>query len=360
MEVTIYDKPCLVLETIELVYSWMNRIPAEELTDSDPICIPRPEMEQIRQEVCKDLDPEDEELKFYFRGVPLELHEGEHKRLSCLAIAMVGSLMPLGCYEVEEAEEELHRLWTRYSLPFSVGGFGVHIVSIHETDKFTTLAKEFGKYPLPADYRAELVEVFTAYDYHVARLTQLLKPLAERLKPLLEPWIAAERVLQWREFLSTEEGIGWFLDVCNLKICPDKVELTLRYISPDCRPGLYRGNDDGTATIFMHWGVAGAPGVYKRASKTAMSNNDYTVFRLLSSPDCMAVLRTVAKTEKSIQELSQEMDMNPGSVFRHVNNLYNAGLLSLKVIHNRNYYTANLPRLKKLTDHLLAHLGWSE
>ncbi len=360
MEVTIYDKPCLMLETIELVYSWMNRIPAEELTDSDPICIPRPEMERIRQEVCKDLDPEDEELKFYFKGVPLEMHEGEHKRLSCLAIAMVGSLMPIGCYEMDKAEEELHRLWKQYPHPFAVKGFAAHSISIDDADGFTTLAREFGKYPLPADYQAELVEVFTGYDYHVARLTQLLKPLAERLKPLLEPWIAAERVLQWREFLLTEEGIRWFMETTKLKSRPYKVELTLRYISPDCRPGLYRNNDDATVTVFMHWGVAGAPGVYKRASKTAMRNNDYTVFRLLSSPDCMAVLRTVTRTEKSIQELSQEMDMNPGSVFRHVNNLYNAGLLSLKVIHNRNYYTANLTRVKKLTDHLLAHLGWSE
>ncbi len=59
-------------ETVELVYSYVNQVPAEQLTESGgEYCIPAREIPSIREAVCGPLDLENEELQFYFKGVPV-------------------------------------------------------------------------------------------------------------------------------------------------------------------------------------------------------------------------------------------------------------------------------------------------
>lgn len=70
MEFQVYRKPCMLLETVELVYSYVNQVPAEQLTESGEYCIPAREIPSIREAVCGPLDLENEELQFYFKVYP--------------------------------------------------------------------------------------------------------------------------------------------------------------------------------------------------------------------------------------------------------------------------------------------------
>ena len=81
MEFQVHRKPCILLETVELVYSYVNQIPAEELTENAEYCIPAREVSAIRDAVCSSLDPDNEELQFYFKGVPVA---GTHRHRSWL------------------------------------------------------------------------------------------------------------------------------------------------------------------------------------------------------------------------------------------------------------------------------------
>lgn len=356
MEITIYEKPCLIMEAMELVYSWVNHIPAEELTYPDPMCIPAEEVEHIRQAVCGDMDPGNEELQFYFKGVPLEVHEGNQERLSCLAISMIGTVMPVGCHTVDEAETLLHNTWFAQNQPFLVGGIGVHALSCHRTDKFTTLTKEFSKLTIPANYRSELVEVFSAFSRHIDRLIGILRPVAERLKPLLQPWVqaAALRVQQWRDYLSTEEGVAWILRVCNITDRNiQKLGIALRYFSPDSRPGMYEAEEH---TLRFHYGISRMPGELRQNKSCELELNDYAVLRLLSSPDRYAIFRAMRKEPKSMQDLTVELGINSGTIFRVVNNMYSVGLLNMEVISGRNHYTVSRAKLEKVTRQIFCSL----
>ena len=108
MEFQVYRKPCMLLETVELVYSYVNQVPAEQLTESGEYCIPAREIPSIREAVCGPLDLENEELQFYFKGVPVD---GKEQHLSCLACCMVYSTLNLGCSSVEETVRFLKNGW---------------------------------------------------------------------------------------------------------------------------------------------------------------------------------------------------------------------------------------------------------
>ena len=117
MEFQVYRKPCMLLETVELVYSYVNQVPAEQLTESGEYCIPAREIPSIREAVCGPLDLENEELQFYFKGVPVD---GKEQHLSCLACCMVYSTLNLGPFPEKWMVSEgtsLSGLWHQWNWP---------------------------------------------------------------------------------------------------------------------------------------------------------------------------------------------------------------------------------------------------
>ena len=117
MEFQVHRKPCILLETVELVYSYVNQIPAEELTENAEYCIPAREISAIRDTVCGSLDPDNEELQFYFKGVPVD---GKDRHLSCLACCMIYSTMDFSCTDVDSAVNSLKRGWFLTDRPFRI------------------------------------------------------------------------------------------------------------------------------------------------------------------------------------------------------------------------------------------------
>ena len=178
MEFQVYRKPCMLLETVELVYSYVNQVPAEQLTESGEYCIPAREIPSIREAVCGPLDLENEELQFYFKGVPVD---GKEQHLSCLACCMVYSTLNLGCSSVEETVRFLKNGWFLKERPFRVcgiNGIGLDLTAA-DTGEFTTLAREIARLPVPQAYQLQLVEVFSDFTWHLDRLMAYLRPAAE-------------------------------------------------------------------------------------------------------------------------------------------------------------------------------------
>lgn len=356
MQITVYEKPCLILEAAELVYAVVNRIPATRLTEKSPYCIPVDAVRQILQDVCRDLDAEDPELRFFFGGFPLGEDKNKEDRLACVARCMIGVPEPIGCYSVEEARAVMRQSIFAKGCRVHILGIGVGGISAVDVEQYTNLGQEFGKMPIPDDYRIRLVEAFSAYNRHADRLCDILTPIAERLKPALEPWVrnAAPLMEQWRQVLFTDQGQKMLLKRCN--VIPeelDRIQIGLRYFSPAKGHGNY---DVDGRTIQLHVGVAVAPSRTKDPEDNRLAENEYATLRLLANPDRLAMLRAMTKKAMSTQELAQELGLNAGSVFRDLNNLYNAGVLNLDVAAGRNYYTTNLQWIDRLTSHLMRYL----
>lgn len=355
MEITITPNPCLILEAASLVFGYVNHFPASQMTCADPYAITPQAVEEMMALACDGLDPEDKELLFYFE------HEAiDGKKETCIAFSLLNSRSKLEYCEVWDYIAAQKLDWSKQQKPYRILSLDDNALSIIEADNYTSFTDEVENLPVSARYQKKLIEVFMDTAYHLDRLGQLLEPVAERMKPLLAPWVEGTepRRMEWLQFLSQENAKEIVLKRVN---CPDqelqRTIVTMRYLFPTVGTGTLRVTEKELA---FHMGVAVRPAPEQSVSEKELMPNEYNVFRLISSPDCVAVLRAVTRKEKSIQELAQELDMNPGSVFRHVNNLYSAHLLNLKIIHRRNYYTASLEQLKKLTDHLLSYLGWME
>lgn len=353
MEFVVCEKPCLLLETAELVYAHVNRISPDQLTCAASYTIGERDVALMLETVCAGIDPEDAEWSNYFRSVLVDSKTG---KMSCLAFALLYAYMPVEFDEIADAIAMVKQEWQEQDKPFVVTGISSYSLSTASTEEYTNLAREIGKLAIPQAYQLQLVEAFSTFEAQVERLAQLLLPLAERLKPLLMPWIARAEPLRraWRDFLAKADAESLLLRRCNLADHNiSRVVLTMRYISPESGAGSIRCGSD---TLSLHMGVTNHPDEELQESATAPRPGEYTALRLLTRQECVDIFRTTRQKPKCIQDLAQELNMNPGTVFRNVNSMFNVGLLKLEIISGRNYYWANIPRMEKMTEHLVRYL----
>lgn len=352
MNFIVKDNPCLLLETAELVYALVNDIATEKMTCDGPYAIAVSELETIRQTVCAGLSSADEELRFYFHGVAIE---GEAERKSCLAFCILNFDMIIGYYEIRDAIQALKSEWRRQTKPFWVTGISPFGICCSDAVGFTSFAAEMDKLPVPQLYKSQLVEVFVAFEQHLDRLETLLSPLAERLKPLLEPWVtqAAPRREEWRRFFLTEKAVPFMLNKSGIdktEDIPEQIILSMRYISPGYVPLRYKYAEK---QVLYHMGVVVPPGSDAPQDKAVLEKDEYTALRLLSNPDRITMLNAMLHEPMSGPALMQKYGFHSGSVFRDLNSLYNAGLLSICVQDGKNTYRTNFPAIHKLVIRML-------
>ena len=66
MEIRYYEQPQMLLETIELLYAFVNRIPPVEVAGHGLYCIPAESLQQIMDTCCAEIDRNDTILRFFF------------------------------------------------------------------------------------------------------------------------------------------------------------------------------------------------------------------------------------------------------------------------------------------------------
>lgn len=349
MEFTVYEKPCLLLETAELVYAFVNHLPAKSLTRSGPHCISTEAAEEMLKEVCASLSAEDDELRFYFEGTPIE---GESERMSCLAYTLICSCLPVDHVAVDDAIQALHSVWFKHERNFTIEGINGYSLSLIHSTHYTSFAQQILKLPISTLYQAKLIEVFSGFDWHVERVGKILQPLAQRLQPLLEPWIkqAAPLITAWQHFLSTPESEDIVQKKMNfIKDDIKEVRLALRYFSPQCGLGNF---SYGPNIMRLHMGVAITPG-QPSIQNTPPEDWELAAMRLLASSDRITMLNAMLREPMSGPALMKKFGFHSGSVFRDLNSLYNAGLLSICVQDGKNTYRTNFPVIQKLATRML-------
>lgn len=358
MEVALYAKPCLLYEAAELVFALVNGIPPEKLTGTGEYCIPPEQMQAIQAQACADLNPEDEQLQFYFRGVPLE---GTHGRASCLGCCLLYSSLEIASPGVEEMRQALSAAWTDHrEKGYRVNGidaFSISMEPVEDGKQFSSLSKEISWLPVPSDYQMQLLEVFSAFDQHLAQVTDLLRPVADKLELLLEPWVArAQGLLQsWENLFQQENQAEEFL-LHKARLRFDHYNsfgIALRYFSFGGSPGKI---DELTGRVAFHISVSVPPSLEQANPRLTMTEQEYAALRLLANPDRVEMLRLMAEKPMSGSEVAKELKLHVGSAFRDINNLYNAGLLLLLPGKGKSLYSANLQAVEDLTAHLVEYL----
>lgn len=352
MEVLVYNRPNLLVETVELVSSWFNQVNPKNATAGGPYCIPAAEIKHMMSEVCCDLDPEDARLRFYFQGLPGDDPNGEKRPIACVAGLVIRSELHGMVCDLEEYRQRLHNGIMGGANPRFITFTG-SAIGVSCRDTYSPLTDELIKLNMSDVLRLRLTETLANYHYHVDWICDFLEPLARRLEPLLEPWVERmqPRVQQWREELSTEEGVSNFCARLNTNL--DGLEgilVNMCMFYPHIGGGCFSHEQKKLRCALGLTMPAGDE------TRLEILDLDMSGIRLLSGKDRVEMLRAMSGRYMSQKEITKELGINSGTVFRDLSSLTAAHLLNLTVDGENRTYTTNMEYLERLTERLLEYI----
>lgn len=360
MEIIACCEPCLLLEAAELAYGFVNDIPSEQMTLPGDYYLPVDAVETIREAACAGLSRDDAQLQFYFRGVPVE---GIAERLSCLGCCLLYHSVEVTHPGVDDMCRALSDTWTRHCRErYCVNGIDPFTLNTApaEDGAFSTLSGEIARLPMPANYRLQLVEVFSAFELHLANVARLLRPVAEALEPLLAPWVERSRgrIAEWDAFFHQHSAEEFLLRRGHVKANGIReLQIGFRYFSPLLCP-IYV--DERAGCVAIHMGIGIRPEMEYVNPMPVMDESRYVILRLLANQDRVEMLRLMMTRPMGVPELSKRLHLNTGSVFRDVNGMYNAQLLLFQPEKGKNLYSTNINVVAKIASDLVEYIRSGE
>lgn len=356
MSAIFQQKPCILFETVELLYAFVNGLPPEDLTAEGVYCLTPQEALETMSSACQELDPKDFLLRQYFgRHAILD----ESNQFTCLASCMVYCFMNLDQSGISDQIDSMCRTWEQIRRrPFTIRAINWFTLDVEAlpTGPVTSLAAEMKKLPVEEDFFLSLLETFSDYTYHMTRLQELIEPVAMRLEQLLEPFVTRAKPLweAWSQFLEKTDLEDFSAQRTGI-IPPrpfERAGICLRYFRPQYAPIQV---DPERNTFWMHLGVRMIPDPQQVSGDGAPNERDLEALRLLGDKGRSEMVRALMGRSMSMQELATQLRINPGTVFRNLNSLTNTGLLTTETRGSRYYYRANYPYIQSLLRKMLAY-----
>lgn len=353
MKIIINPQISLLMEAADLVCAYVNQSDVTTMTAASPYGIPADEVSRMMERVCGHLDRTDERMRFYFQGYPVNDPQTRQERLTCVAFMLIHSILTICNADLESTRAEMLNHPVGRGEPFEIVSHSWSSIGIRMSETYRPLSKELKKLDVPEDLRLQLAEVFSNYKTHVAQLCNLLMPVGEILQPMLAPWWEKmrPRLEQWQKVLNTEKGRHELLRRINIALEDlDTVYVSLRIFRPFCTEGMYNVL---TNNFFYSVGLDVAP---FGEEKESLTRENMVTLRILSSADRIEILRAMSGRVMTPKELAQELNMNPGTVFRSLNSLFNEHLVDMVIDGIHRSYTTNKENLRHFVQGLLGYI----
>lgn len=347
MILQINTQPNLLLEAARLVCACVNGIEPQYLTAEEPSCIPVTEVAKMMETVCVDLDLNSSRVKFYFRGFAMP--EGSEKEPACVACTLLGTYRNGDNSDIQQVRQGLHNSYLGSGKPYKMNTLGLYGFGYTPCDEYSPISEELDSLSVPDGLRLRMVEILTAYHFHVDQLCDLLEPLAERLRPLLEPWVrnAQPQIEGWHLALHDEDKRKQFLSrFCGKMDGLERIVLSPRMFYPAACNAAYSTVNG----LFCMVGIGFQIGL---PELDPVSPQVLTALRHLSSADRVKMLRIMAGRPVGPREIARKLDVNPGTVFRDLNGMHQAHLLTIVMEGSNRTYKTNLEFLRKVVQNLI-------
>ena len=353
MRMKVGQEPCILYETIELLYAYINGIPAERLTKEAPYCIPAPEVARMMSEACAGIDAQDPDFCRFFVQHAMD----EHSQFTCLASCMVYWFIHLDVTDMTAQMDRMCANWERIRRqPFTIKAITRFALDIETLPggRTVSLAEELKKLPVTEDFFLILLETFSDYTYQMSRLRDLIWPTAQRLQGLLEPFVAQAEPLReaWNRFFEETSAEDFVVErTGTIPERPfDQAGITLRYLGARYAVGHL---DPEKNSFFMHIGVGVQPALQQVCELGGLNERELSSLRLLGDKGRSEMVQALMGKTMSMQELDTHLGLNPGTVFRNLNSLTNAKLLTKEIRGDQYYYRTNFPFIQAIFQHVL-------
>ncbi len=349
MEIVVTAMPHILLESVELLYAYVNNISPEFLTCPGTYCLPVNTVQEIMDKVCKDIPLDNAALRYYF-GKRVFYEDPE--QTTCIARNLCYNNSAVFTGSVEEAFKQLRSLWQfktkrnwrltgidRYNLSFSGS----------RNNEYVPIADDLAELGISAQYSNVLLEQLAGYEGALDRLEALITPVAHRLEPLLLPWAQqAEPLAQaWQDYYSGADAESRLYQKISYKqdIKVESLHVQLRYLRPKDGPG----NTWGGRSMYLYTGVAIPVESY---AQEGFERWEFQALRLLGSEARMQMLQAMMSRPMSSRELAKELNMHLGVVTRDISSLREARLLTMELSNRYRRYRTNTQTLQTLIRHL--------
>ena len=228
MKVFLSKAPNVLLESVEMLYAYVNEIPVRELAGEGSYCIPVHIMQKMMDTACAGMSRNNPTLQFFFERTQLQ---NETKQYTCVARNMAYSTVNFSCATVKESVQMLQKRWRHF---MQIGEYPVGIeqyaVECGGRGEVTSLAQSLESLPITASYRVRLQEALEHFDQYILQLEKLIEPVAQCLLPFLERWAAKSEPLfqEWEAYFAQQDLQMWLKNRCQLSTynCYEAVSYT--------------------------------------------------------------------------------------------------------------------------------------
>lgn len=367
MEYEIIREPFLFMDTMEMLHKYVTGfrypslwVPRRERGSTEPDDTIRKRLEflqSVMEEACAGLDPEDELLRRYFGPIGTEYPYNWSYLARFMVSAFVNYAHPgfddtaadiLHQWELMQHLDGWLRLSGRTSLEYTCqpGNPGDLFAQVCALD-------------LPAEFRLRLYGVLHRFPEALAELTELMRPVAERLERALERaalpveemanyWLT--RHLTPLEFLENTIGPQATAGVRNrLRICIALMDPNRIYYDTDREAEI----PQEYSYLYIGCGIS-ASSLLQEHSNTL--DDISSVLRGLSERKRLEALRQLAKKRLYGQELAELLNMDRGNLSRLLSVLNEQGFLRQEKENQRIYYRADREAMQNFFDSILSFL----
>lgn len=378
----IFQEPCYFAEAVYLLYYYVNHISFDEEfarisrnygrrtgDPEDALTVRRlQELTRVSAAVTAGMNREDSRLRFYFEKIP----GMDRKNNCCLAQIMLVTI-PLDCSEIDAFAGRLLQGYTYMQQEGfklnDINAMGLVLERWDKQEEPESLMAQLERLPCSLEGKWNILRVWSEFESHLRELTELIRPVAERLKQEMAPLQALNQgvLRQWADYFQTHTMDDFQNEMFNTTFL-----FVEQNISQEIWLGLWNFNAFGTWSEWLE--VPGYPGMVRvayigasisfRFAARKQSRPDAEgmggMLRALGGKDKLEILRRCAEQPCSAAKLAAEMSLNSGTVSRNLYGLYKLGYLETRGDGERVNYRTRLDVLEQVFQWVADYVGGAE
>ncbi len=368
--VTICKEPIIVIETVEMLYRFVNGIGFDNLkTDfvrkhhakkndrwvsyvEERAAI----LSGIMARVCKDVDPKTPLLQYYFSGYSYASHSDK----CCLAQLMtwiLAAYTPGFDSHISALKAKwLEKLREKDSIMLSPG----ISFEFDSGDKLRAeLVDRIDALQYPEEFRWRLFKLISNPEHYIDELADLIRPVAQRLSCellKLQPEVDAFE-LYWNEYFDTHSFSDFSLSFCHVDAeftTEQELFIYIGFMNPTSVVSEIGSNSQASWYVRMGWLLDEE---IARVSNNLLIDEICDVLKVLSDKSKFVILRETNSTPRYGAELAEQIGLTGATISRHMNTLFNCGFIIAEKHNTKVYYRTDKERLaeflRTLQDELL-------
>lgn len=350
MEYEIARGPFMLLETVAMVYKYINKISFQMdisrqrfFMDSAAFAaqeIKMKRLQEIMEEVCRDVDEGDPQLLRYFARV------GTDQDHMCLAQLMTYAFCTLREPGFWDNVKEICALWR------SLQEQGYWIKSEEQADctfMFTRepgcpgdLYRQIKALSFPCEFRMEIYDVFREFEASMWEMAGLIEPMARRLEVIYkkETWMLEEVESYWAEIFrskSPTDFVASFAKQSLVRQMSDKTTVGISLMDSHLLMLEVAESPLGQGCNILYIGSA-IPANGLPRNRGGNLENVGNMLKCIGDKKRLEILQRLNKEPQYGGELAESMGMDPGHTSRILAQMHAYGFLREEKDRLRLYY----------------------